>query len=144
MPVRRVKAFLSPSEVSNVLRLGKGWQKGRSGAYFRSSQVALPFGIVDRAKSCFDLRGRANNVCVLHMPEGSSLGEHGDDHPRGEMQVLVMLQPAESGGILILRGHGAQPTEVGEAIVFNANAIKHEVTKVEKGDRFVLSMWFVL
>ena len=82
-------------------------------------------------------------LTVLRTPEGASLEPHLDNIRAMKGQALYMIQPAELGGILHCHIDSdilAFPTLAGECVYFDPNRIVHSVSRVEKGERFVLSV----
>ena len=121
------------------------WVMGRSGSYMRgfvAPEHAKP--IIEYLRQRFGHRGR-EKVVFLQMWPGGVIRPHVDDFKQADFQYLLMLQPAVSGGVLTLHFEGEDrpsPTKAGQCIGFDANTIRHSVTKVEEGSRYVLSVWF--
>jgi len=119
---------------------------GQSGAYFRSyahvselgfllGDFKLKTGVPENARLQLDF------LCI--QPRGG-LRPHRDNMVGGILQYLIMLQPATAGGILTFhfgKTTTAVPTQAGECVSFDANTIEHSVSKVEEGERHVLSIW---
>jgi glycosyltransferase involved in cell wall biosynthesis len=121
------------------------WFPGRSGQYHRSlvSSREIDFFLAYFSEKV-DIEGKDLDMAFLCIQEGGSLTPHVDQTSRGIRQYLVMLQPAEAGGHLHLNLHGndiSVPSAPGDCVSFEANKITHHVSTVEKGERYVLSIW---
>lgn len=144
--IKLVPGFISEEETSGLLKeydTPMNWTKGRSGKYYRGNGPKLPNVMLDRILTTFKISTDRQRIHFLKMPEDSSLIPHTDDIPQGIFQVLIMLQPAIEGGILHINNN-PHPTSPGDALGFNANIWEHEVTKIIKGERRVLSIQFFL
>lgn len=82
---------------------------------------------------------------LLEYKEGDARGPH-TDHAPGEvhLRLVCMVQPAEVGGQLCVRGGvsnllGVVPLRAGDAVEFRADVCEHEVTRVERGTRLVIT-----
>lgn len=144
--IKLITGFISAEEISELLQKydkPMTWTKGRSGKYYRGSGQEISKSLLDKIITTFKISTDRHRVNFLRMPEGSSLTPHTDDISHGVFQILIMLQPSIEGGILHINNN-PHPTSAGDALGFNANIWEHEVTKIIRGERRVLSIQFFL
>ena len=58
-----------------------------------------------------------------------------------EVSIVIMLSPAEAGGVLEIEGHPTPDMGAGDIIVF-PSTMNHRVTPVTKGQRKSIATWF--
>jgi hypothetical protein len=124
------------------------WRRGRSGEYYRAPSNPEEEGLapfIEHLEAVLGVPASRLQLDFLCTPVGGELLPHLDDMHMYEKQYLIMLQQAEVGGILHLHpvnsGPIPVPTSAGQCISFDANSVVHSVSKVEKGERYVLSVW---
>lgn len=98
------------------------WQQGRQGTGYRKLLLA---------------RGRRFDLWLLHFPTGSHVPEHRDAVTRGRhVRVNLVLRQAASGGEF----RCAQPiVDWSRLKVFRSDLCEHAVTRIKRGNRWVLS-----
>ena len=102
------------------------WRQGRQGTGYRKLLlVTIP--------GCFDLY-------LLHYPTGSHVGPHVDPAADGKKHYRcnVFLWNADRGGEFELEGQAIVDTN--RIQVFRPDTQTHRVTRIEKGQRWVLSL----
>lgn len=106
------------------------WQRGRQKTGYEKMLLA---GL--RWPVMFDLY-------LLRFPEGCEVPPHTDKVANGKHYRLnIVLKKAESGGEFLC----ATPIYCSKRIkLFRPDACKHEVTKVLKGNRYLLSVGWVI
>lgn len=107
------------------------WQKGRQGTgYFKKKLFESHSGIL-----C--------DLYLLKYPEGCHIPKHKDEIGFGKKhyRVNLVLKPAKKGGEFI-----CEKTIINLPFlkVFRPDLSEHEVTKVEKGNRYILSFGLAL
>lgn len=84
----------------------------------------------------------AYGAYVIAYAEGAEKTVHVDPVPRKGFEherVVVCLQAAEEGGLLLVNG-GLAPLSAGEMVFFRADLSEHAVSKVTRGERIVLTV----
>lgn len=112
------------------------WGKRRSGNYHGSPLRKLP-------ESCLDfppiLPTEERKLTLLRVLEGKGLIRHKDNTKHMVLQRIVMLQPADEGGILHVEDN-PYPLGARDSCTFDANAQIHYVSKVTRGTRYALAV----
>lgn len=108
------------------MRLFK-WDTGRQNTSYRK----LPLLLFPRL-----------DLYLIHYREGAHIGPHVDPVTRGRhYRVNVVLTKAQQGGEF----RCADPIfETGRIKFFRPDVSRHEVTRLERGTRWVLSLGWVL
>ena len=87
------------------------------------------------------LSGRTFDIYLLKFPEGSRLVPHKDPvDGKRHYRVNVVLRPAEQGGIFLCNGAWVNFPRFK---FFRPDQLTHGVSKIEKGERLVLSIGWV-
>jgi len=121
------------------------WIKRRSGPYHGAQLSACPaldtLGLTFAHPFAFTPPVNTQRVFLLCAPEGAEIKAHVDDHMGVVVQRIVMLQPAKSGGILMV-GDVPAALQAGDACAFDPNRQRHRVTRVEGCERIVLAIQY--
>lgn len=80
------------------------------------------------------------DLYLLHMPEGSVIRPHTDPVVEGmaHHRLNVIIKAPRIGGMFTSKGP-KRTWIAGRVVCFRPDLVEHEVTKVEKGSRWVLS-----
>ena len=83
-------------------------------------------------------------VGVVRWPSGTFMKPHfdkNDVHGPDVFAAMLYLNDDFDGGHTLFEQYDIKP-EVGKLVVFSNSQLLHHVSKVEKGQRFVLSFWY--
>lgn len=92
----------------------------------------------------FDDCIRLDYSTVIRWPEGTFMKPHYDNSYQDNPDVfsaLLYLNDNFSGGLTCFENFKIRP-KTGKLVIFSNSQYLHHVTKVEGGERFVLSLWF--
>ena len=144
--VRLVAEFLSAAEVTLLGELARSvvYERGRQGTgYDKCSVVDRPevAPIVQRALVELGVAAtHPHDAWLIRYGEGSHIPPHVDPVEEGaEHHRLNALVAAAAGGEVFVDGALVALT-VGAANVFRPDAMRHEVSRVERGTRIVFSV----
>ncbi|MCC7110233.1 MAG: hypothetical protein IT382_13150 [Deltaproteobacteria bacterium] len=140
---RVLPGFLSPRErvALNVVAKREGWQPGSKGGYEKLALMGdvATTRLVRRALTALggpDLF----DAWLMRYPVGSEVPAHTDPSPPGLCHVrLYALALGCQGGLFYIDGEEV-PLEDGDAVLFRADLMRHQLTPVERNARLVLSV----
>lgn len=92
----------------------------------------------------FDDNIKLDYPTVIRWPEGTFMKPHCDNSYQDNPDVfaaLLYLNDNFSGGNTCFEHFEIKP-QTGKLVIFSNSQYLHHVTKVEGGERFVLSLWF--
>ena len=145
MWTRVEQGFLSPRERVVLLALARGdegFEPGRLHTGYQKKNVLEHLGCERLIKRARALLGEPLMVdaWLLRYPVGSEIPAHVDPPIGGMCHVRVnALVLGSIGGLLYLDGAEA-PLDEGDALVFRPDAVRHQVTKIERNPRVVFSV----
>ena len=99
--------------------------------------------VTDLCKS-FDPDIVLDYVGVVRWPSGTFMKPHfdkNDVHGPDVFAAMLYLNDDFDGGHTLFEQYDIKP-EVGKLVVFSNSQLLHHVSKVENGQRFVLSFWY--
>jgi hypothetical protein len=146
---RVVRGFLTADEREQLSRRygDRGWERGRQETgYLKSAvEVADPLFAALIARSLATLYPgprHGHDAWLLRYPDGASIPPHVDPplaagarHAR--LNAIIAAPPA--GGVLRLDGEVVELAP-GDAVVFRPDRVRHEVSAVRGGERWVWSV----
>jgi hypothetical protein len=75
----------------------------------------------------------------IYYPRGTLMHEHTDPEERDHWRICIVITHQCVGGVLRLRGT-AYDFDPGDAYIFRADEVPHEVSTVEYGERLILTV----
>jgi predicted 2-oxoglutarate/Fe(II)-dependent dioxygenase YbiX len=136
--------FLTPDDRKLLLlyAMTSAYEPGRQGTgYEKQSLLVSP--LVPLRRRCLVALGLAedepHDCYLLRYPEGSYIPPHVDDTPAEHHRINCLVEPARLGGDLIVSGIRYQ-LRAGDAYAFRPDLEPHEVTRVERGARFLFTV----
>ena len=130
---------LSLSNQGNEMSYGSENRGGNTYLTIVDWKYSVVKRVNDLCKS-FDTAAILEYVGVVRWPEGTFMKPHFDNKPDIFAAVLY-LNNDFTGGHTCLPNCEVKP-EPGKLIVFSNSHYLHHVSKVECGERFVLSFWY--
>ena len=161
MEISILKAFLSPGEINQLVshdlplkegtvgdhthdaerRLsGVGWLAPSEWGWLVGKLTVLAKANIDIPLtplrhlqfSCYETQGHYTWHQDAYEPKSTRTRE---------VSIVLMLSPAEEGGVLEIEGHPTPDIGAGDVLVF-PSTMKHRVTPVTKGQRKSIATWF--
>ena len=152
--------FISPSECQELIDLSKSNKKEipygddsrggdtylthLDGIYLDKTENNVVNKVTNLCKS-FDDRVLLDYAGIVRWPPGTFMKPHTDpsrpEQKEDLFAAVLYLNDDFDGGHTAFEEYEIKP-EVGKLLVFSNTLYLHHVTKIESGDRFVLSIWY--
>ena len=149
--------FISSSECQELIDLSKSNKKeipygddSRGGDTYLThlDGIYLDNNVVNKVTNIcksFDDRVLLDYAGIVRWPPGTFMKPHTDpsrpEQKEDLFAAVLYLNDDFDGGHTAFEEYEIKP-EVGKLLVFSNTLYLHHVTKIESGDRFVLSIWY--
>lgn len=129
--------------ITNIDYGGNLYQGGIPDCVHLNLNTSVLDSITEICKS-FDANIRLDYATIVRWPEGTFMKPHYDNSYQDNPDVfaaLVYLNDSYDGGFTTFEEFEVKP-QLGKLLIFSNSQYFHYVTKVEGGERFVLSLWY--
>ncbi len=135
--------FLSKKECENLINTFNILQHMKSEYGVNNTCIlkVTPINILKKINKEFKFHNflKTDNCVIARWPPGSLMNKHID--PGDKISFLLYLNDNFEGGETIVENFVVKPKQ-GKILIFSNGIMYHEVKKIKKNNRFMLSAWY--